>query len=98
MLPLILLIGVGFLVVERLWPANDLPKVHAWYPRVVLLNVIQGGLVVVAGLTWDRWLSHASLVRLQDHVGVVPQAIVAYVVSSFVYYWWHRWRHTSQFW
>ena len=39
----IVLIGVGFLVVERLWPANELPRVRAWYPRVFLINAIQGG-------------------------------------------------------
>ncbi len=98
MLPMILLIAVGFLVVERLWPANDLPKVRAWYPRVIAFNAIQGGIVVLAGLTWDRWLASASFFRIQDTLGVVPQALIAYVVSSFVYYWWHRWRHTSRFW
>jgi sterol desaturase/sphingolipid hydroxylase (fatty acid hydroxylase superfamily) len=93
-----LLIALGFIVVERLWPANELPRVRAWYARVVLINAVQGGIVVLAGLTWDRWLNAASLFRLRDDMGVVPQAIVAYVVSSFVYYWWHRWRHTSRYW
>jgi sterol desaturase/sphingolipid hydroxylase (fatty acid hydroxylase superfamily) len=95
---IILLIAGGFILVERLWPANDLPRVRAWYPRVFLINAIQGGIVVLAGLTWDRWLHRASLVKLEDRLDVVPQALVAYVVSSFVYYWWHRWRHTSHFW
>jgi sterol desaturase/sphingolipid hydroxylase (fatty acid hydroxylase superfamily) len=95
---IILTIGVGFLVVERIWPANALPRVRAWYPRVILINTLQGGIVIIAGLTWDKWLNRASLLNLEDHLGVVPQALVAYVVSSFVYYWWHRWRHTSKFW
>lgn len=94
----ILLIALGCVVVERLWPANELPRVRAWYARVVLINALQGGIVVLAGLTWDRWLDAASLFRLRDHMSVAPQAIGAYVVSSFVYYWWHRWRHTSHFW
>ena len=98
MVAAILLIGAGFIVVERLWPGNELPRVRAWYARVLLVNAIQGGIVVIAGLTWDRWLNALSLVRLRDHLDVVPQAIVAYVVSSFVYYWWHRWRHTSHLW
>jgi sterol desaturase/sphingolipid hydroxylase (fatty acid hydroxylase superfamily) len=94
----IVLIAGCFILVERLWPAADLPRVRAWYPRVFLVNAIQGGIVVVAGLTWDRWLNRASLIRLQDDLGVLTQAVVAYIVSSFVYYWWHRWRHTSRFW
>jgi sterol desaturase/sphingolipid hydroxylase (fatty acid hydroxylase superfamily) len=95
---IVLLIGAGFILVERIWPANALPRVRAWYPRVFLVNALQAGIVVLAGLTWDQWLKRASLIRLEDHLDVVSQALVAYVVSSFVYYWWHRWRHTSQFW
>ena len=94
----IVLIGLGFIVIERLWPANALPRVRVWYLRVIATNVIQGGIVVLAGLTWDIWLNRASLVGLEDHIGVLAQATVAYIVSSFVYYWWHRWRHASQFW
>jgi sterol desaturase/sphingolipid hydroxylase (fatty acid hydroxylase superfamily) len=94
----IVLIGIGFIVIERLWPANALPRVRVWYLRVIAINVIQGGIVVLAGLTWDTWLNRASLVGLEDHIGVLAQATVAYIVSSFVYYWWHRWRHASQFW
>lgn len=94
----ILLIAGGFIVVERLWPANQLPRVRAWYPRVFLVNAIQGGIVIVAGVTWDEWLKRASLISLEQYFGVIPQALIAYVVSSFVYYWWHRCRHTSHFW
>ena len=98
LIAVVLLLGAGFLLVERLWPANALPVVRAWYPRVLLINALQAGIVTLAGVTWDVWLNRVSLFRLQDHMGVVPQALTAYVVSSFVYYWWHRWRHTSHFW
>src|SRR5687768_10273230 len=98
MLPIVLSIGVGFLVVERLWPANDLPRVRAWYPRIVLINAMQGGILLLAGVTWDRWFGATSLVRLDGAMPTLAQAVIAYVVSTFVYYWWHRWRHTSSFW
>jgi sterol desaturase/sphingolipid hydroxylase (fatty acid hydroxylase superfamily) len=98
MIAMVLLIAVGFVVVERLWPANELPRVRAWYARVMLINAVQGGIIALAGFTWDQWLRGASLLRLRDRMDVVPQAIIAYIVSSFVYYWWHRWRHTSRFW
>ena len=59
-------VAIGLFMVERLWPAMELPRVRAWWPRVILINLIQLGLVVVAGLTWDRWLRHASLFHLRD--------------------------------
>lgn len=53
-----LVIGIAFalLVVERLWPATELPKVRAWWWRVAFVNIIQLGIVILAGLNWDRWL------------------------------------------
>ncbi|HEU4996837.1 MAG TPA: sterol desaturase family protein [Gemmatimonadaceae bacterium] len=91
-------IGAGFLITERLWPAAKLPRVRAWYPRILLINSLQAGILVLAGYTWDGWLRRVSLFQLDGRMGVLPQALVAYVVSSFIYYWWHRWRHSSQFW
>ncbi len=99
LLLLLIAIAAGLFVVERVWPARELPKVHNWWARVIFVNVIQLGIVILAGLTWDRWLQEVSLFRLQEHVGAVGQGAIAYFVSTFVYYWWHRWRHESQlFW
>lgn len=99
MLWIVIAIAAGMFAVERIWPANELPKVRAWWARVALVNALQLGVVILAGLTWDRWLSELALLRLRDHLGVLPQALVAYLVSTFVYYWWHRLRHESHlFW
>ena len=98
-LALIFALAAGFFVVERLWPANALPKVEGWWPRVVFVNAIQLGMIILAGFTWDRWLQSASLFSLQNHLGAFAQGAVAYFVSTFVYYWWHRIRHDSRlFW
>jgi len=93
-----LIIGVAALcwVAERYWPANDLPRVRAWHWRVAVVNLAQLGIVVLAGLTWDRWLAGASLVKLDGRMGVLAQGLTAYLVSTFIYYWWHRFRHESR--
>jgi sterol desaturase/sphingolipid hydroxylase (fatty acid hydroxylase superfamily) len=102
MLLLVLIgIAIGFIVIERIWPANALPKVRAWWPRVIAVNVVQGGIIFVSGYTWDRWLSGFSLFDLsvafgESTWGVIAQGALAYFVSTFVYYWWHRWRHESR--
>jgi sterol desaturase/sphingolipid hydroxylase (fatty acid hydroxylase superfamily) len=98
MIALIVVIGAGFLAVEHWWPAAALPRVRAWYSRVILINAIQAAIIVVIGTTWDRWLSEHSVLRLRDSLEIVPQAVLAYVVAAFVFYWWHRLRHTSVFW
>src|SRR6187397_2230479 len=77
------------ILIERRWPAAELPRVHGWWARVILVNLAQ--------LTWDKWLARVSLFHLQDHLSDLASGFIAYFVSTFVYYWWHRFRHESRF-
>lgn len=95
MIILLLAIAAACVLVERLWPAMELPRVRAWWARVIFVNSIQLGMVVLAGQTWNRWMAHASLYHLSNHLNDFVAAAIAYVVSTFVYYWWHRFRHES---
>jgi sterol desaturase/sphingolipid hydroxylase (fatty acid hydroxylase superfamily) len=92
-------IALALILIERLWPARELPTVRGWWGRVALVNISQAGIVFLAGRTWDAWMQNVSLLHLRDHFGDVTSALIAYLVSCFVYYWWHRLRHESQlFW
>ncbi|MDP1579684.1 MAG: sterol desaturase family protein [Candidatus Didemnitutus sp.] len=95
MLPLLIVIALALFVAERLWPAREQPRVTNWWARVIFVNTIQLGIIILAGYSWDRWLQESSLLSLRDHLPVLAQGVVAYVFSTFVYYWWHRWRHES---
>ena len=97
MLYLTIAIAAGFVLVERLWPATELPKVRAWWWRVTFVNSIQLGLVILAGYTWDVWLQRRSLFALGQHLNPLLGGLIAYVAATFVYYWWHRFRHESRF-
>ncbi len=70
------------IVVEKLWPAVELPRVRAWWARVIAVNAVQLGIVLLAGVTWDRWLLGASLFHLRDRFGVAVQGALAYLVSG----------------
>ena len=93
MLTLIFAVFVGCFVLERLVPGWPLPIVKTWPLRVVVINAIQLGIVLLAGLTWERWLSSASILRLSDHVSPFAGGFIAYFIATFIFYWWHRWRH-----
>lgn len=84
-------------VLERKWPAAALPKVEGWWLRVILLNSAQLLIVLLAGITWDKWFRQASLFNLSQLLSPVLAGVIAYLVSCFVYYWWHRYRHESPF-
>lgn len=94
MLATLLILGAGMLLVERLRPAWRLPRVRAWWARVAFLNLLQLGVVILAGLTWERWLAGRGPFDLSAHLGATGQGVAAYLVSTFVYYWWHRARHS----
>ena len=87
MIALVLAIAASMIVVKRLWPAMDLPQIANWWAQIAVVNLVQLGIVVLTGLTWDRWLARVALFRLQDHLSTMGQALVAYLISSFVYYW-----------
>jgi sterol desaturase/sphingolipid hydroxylase (fatty acid hydroxylase superfamily) len=83
----VLMIAVELLVRARPWPT-----VRGWWPRALALNAVQFGTAWVAGTTWELWLADVRPWSA-DELGVAGGALVGYVVITFVYYWWHRWRH-----
>jgi len=96
---LIIIIAVAMIIIERLWPGSSLPNVKGWWLRIALVNAVQLGLVILAGFTWDRWLGSVSLLHLSAWYGDVVAGVIAYLVSTLVYYGWHRVRHESNlFW
>lgn len=95
MFPLILGIAIVMILIERLWPAHQLPSSRGWWLRVALVNGAQLGIVMVAGLTWDRWMAGASLFSISHALDDWTAGFIAYFFSTFVYYFWHRIRHES---
>ncbi len=57
MIAYILGLAVCCFVLERLVPGWKLPAVRTWPYRVVLVNCFQLGVVLLAGISWERWLS-----------------------------------------
>jgi sterol desaturase/sphingolipid hydroxylase (fatty acid hydroxylase superfamily) len=93
----ILAVFVFCFVLERLIPGWPLPRIRTWSLRVLLINGVQLGVVVLAGFTWERWLSSASLLHLSGSMSPAAGGVVAYFIATFIFYWWHRWRHEHDF-
>ncbi|MGH7199418.1 MAG: sterol desaturase family protein [Planctomycetaceae bacterium] len=92
--------AVVMITVELLHPARKWPKVAAWWLRAIAFNAVQVGVAYLAAYGWDGWMqAHQPpwAGPVQTHLGVTAQAAVGYVVITFIYYWWHRWRHESTF-
>lgn len=93
----LLVVATGCFILERIFPGWPLPKVRTWPIRVILVNLVQVGVAIVAGLSWERWLASWSVFSLSDHVSPTVAGLIAYFIATFVFYWWHRWRHEYDF-
>ncbi len=93
MLPIILVAFACCFLLETLTPGWRLPRVRTWSLRVLLSNGCQLLVVLVAGLTWERWFSSWSVFHLSEQVNAAAGGLLAYFIATFVFYWWHRWRH-----
>ncbi|WP_083651499.1 sterol desaturase family protein [Vreelandella massiliensis] len=93
---------LSLLVCERLWPANGLPRVRAWWPRLILLVASNAMIAWLMGMSWIAWTQSASMFSLAQWVGndpggLIVQLLVAFFISTAWEYWWHRWRHRNAF-
>jgi sterol desaturase/sphingolipid hydroxylase (fatty acid hydroxylase superfamily) len=92
----VLAVGLLMIVVERLRPGRIWPKVKTWRTRAIIINALQVGVVFLSGTTWEKWMKEHRPWSA-DGLGVAGGAIVGYLAITFVYYWWHRWRHEVPF-
>lgn len=95
MLEFILIVFAACFVLEKVLPGWHLPKIKSWPWRVLLVNGIQLLVVVLAGVTWEKWLSESSVFSLSTYFSPVVGGVLAYFIATFIFYWWHRWRHES---
>lgn len=89
---IVLAAAVLMMLLERLTPGQTLPNVRGWWPRAVLLNLVQAGSVFITAVTWDRWLPGLGLMPGSDW-SMTRQVVAGYLLITFIYYWWHRARH-----
>jgi len=92
----VLLIAIAMMVVERLRPGRVWPRVRTWWLRAIALNLVQIGIVFLAGSTWDHFFAQHHAWSAQ-RLGLIGGALAGYFVITFIYYWWHRARHESEF-
>jgi len=85
-----------FFVLERVLPGRELPESPGWYVRAAFLNGCQVGIILLAGLAWNRWLQNWSALHISS-LSPWLQGLVGWFLGTFVFYWWHRARHDVNF-
>ncbi|WP_218054629.1 sterol desaturase family protein [Legionella massiliensis] len=64
---------------------------------MVLINLIQIGVLTLAGYTWEQWFCSWSIFHILSHLPPFHGGLIAYFIATFVFYWWHRARHEFDF-
>lgn len=93
---IIALATVFFFVLERILPGRELPEAPGWFARAAFMNGCQLGIVVLAGLGWNRWMQHWSLFHIASSMPPFAQGLLSWFIGTFVFYWWHRARHDRE--
>jgi sterol desaturase/sphingolipid hydroxylase (fatty acid hydroxylase superfamily) len=90
----VLAVALAMIGIEALSPGRKWPHVSGWWSRALALNGAQAAVALGAGHAWDGWMA-ARRPWSADELGPVGGAVLGYIAITFVYYWWHRWRHGS---
>jgi sterol desaturase/sphingolipid hydroxylase (fatty acid hydroxylase superfamily) len=99
MIPIALIIGatIIFFFAERILPGRELPEAPGWYLRAAFLNLVQVSIVLLAGIAWNKWFQDSSLFHIAGAMPPFCAGLLAWFIGTFVFYWWHRARHKSNF-
>jgi sterol desaturase/sphingolipid hydroxylase (fatty acid hydroxylase superfamily) len=99
MIQLALIFGITlvFFVFERILPGRELPETPGWYARALFLNLCQFGIVMLAGVSWNKRLQNWSVFHMPQSVSPILTGLLAWFIGTFVFYWWHRARHRVNF-
>jgi sterol desaturase/sphingolipid hydroxylase (fatty acid hydroxylase superfamily) len=103
--------GFGFLVLalmvmmvlERLFPDQELKPVRGWWLWVMIINFFQLVAVILASFTWENWLQNTSYYtsstgfHLRDYVSPFVGGLLAYLINQWLFYHWHKARHEVYF-
>jgi sterol desaturase/sphingolipid hydroxylase (fatty acid hydroxylase superfamily) len=95
---LIFITTLIFFILERKFPGRELPETKGWYLRSILMNVVQISLIGLGGITWNSYFRQYSLMHLDNWSTSVLEGLTYWFFGTFVFYWWHRLRHSNGFW
>lgn len=94
-LPLLYTFAGLLLFLEHRFPAHPLMIEWKWYVRAVFINSFIFVVYILIDELWNYISNGWSLFSLSESMPAVLAALIAYVVFTFVAYWWHRLRHAS---
>lgn len=89
------------MLLERIFPDQQLKYVPGWWKHVVLINICQLLVVILGMYTWERAFRGPPLFTLGSYLeNILPKYLIpsiggftAYIINTWIFYWWHLARH-----
>ena len=88
---IIALVGCAMIAVEQRVPRRQAES-HYWYVRALTFNAAQAAITGLGVITWDLLLPQPLWSGPQS---IVLEVVCGYLLITFIYYWWHRARHSN---
>jgi hypothetical protein len=87
MTPFLIIVAatVVFFLVERILPGRDLPEAPGWCARAAFLNICQVGIVLLAGVAWNRWLQSWTVFHLSKALSPFLQGLIGWFIGTLVF-------------
>lgn len=89
---------IFFLLWERLYPGRQLPKVKGWYARAFAVNLAQLAITLATARIWIKLFGEHSVFHLSNLQNPIFEGMIGWLIGTFFFYWWHRYRHTRLLW
>lgn len=86
---------VGAIALERFFPRIKLIRKEGWLARALFFNTVQLLIILLGSYTWEVWMDGPSLFKL--HWTPFWNGVAAYIIQTWVFYWWHYLRHENNF-
>ena len=94
----LIILTLGFLIglLEKIYPNQKLQCKQNWLYRALFLIFLRLVLVMVGQYTWEVLIG-GKYSCLNLKVSSFNGGLIAYLINSWIFYWWHRLRNESTF-
>lgn len=94
---ILLMLTVIMVAVEKFANGRPWKDVDGWYPRAIFFTLCQAIIVFLTSTLLAKYFGGLPIYHIENDLGAVGSTLCAYLLVSFVFYWWHRARHDIPF-
>jgi len=92
----IALFAVCLFIIERWINHKPFVKSKNWYLRAIALNLLTLLVFYIGSITWEPFFQTLNIAKPLLDIPAPLQGLVCYILFNFIFYWWHRIKHSNR--